>query len=124
MIDPKPINKLNASDRTRSDLTPRTFTRAAGLANLIVAPMVFVELSVMSLVLHDARTFRVGLWLVPFVTLVIWVSAAVLYVLAVARRGLRAPGRRPDGRSRTPLLAGSGVWDDWLDSPEPRDRRP
>lgn len=37
MIDPKPIDKLDALDGARSDLTPLTFVRSAGLANLLVA---------------------------------------------------------------------------------------
>lgn len=45
MIDPMPTDKLNAWDGVRSDLTPWTFMRAAGLANLIVATAVFAEFS-------------------------------------------------------------------------------
>jgi hypothetical protein len=122
MIYPKPTNGLEILDGARSEPTPRTFVRAAGLANLIVATMVFAEFSVMSLIQHDPWAFEIGLWLVPFVTLVIWASAAVLYILALVPRGLLALGRRLVGRPRSFWSARSGVWDDWLDNPEPHAR--
>src|SRR5262249_46601534 len=111
-----------ALERARSDLTPRTFMQAAGLANLIVGTMVFVEFSVIALVKHEPETFRLGLWLVPFLTLVIWVAAAVIYFLGLASRALRTLGRFLAGRSRSPQPARSGVWDDWLDGPDQHDR--
>ena len=117
MICPKPNDKLNALGEAKSDLTPWTFVRAAGLVNLLVATMVFAEFSVMSLVEHDFKTFQLGLWLVPFVTVVIWVAATVLCLLALAPGALRALGRRLVARCRSSLSAGSGVWDEWLDSP-------
>jgi hypothetical protein len=120
MIHPKPIETLAGPDGARSELTPRTFGRAAGLANLIVVTTVIVEFSVLSLVEHDPKTFQMGLWLVPVVTLVVWVIAAVLCLLALVPRGLRVLGRRRAGRSRSPRAAESGVWDDWLDSPTHR----
>ena len=117
MIDPKPNDKLNALGEAKSDLTPWTFVRAAGLANLMGATMVFVEFSIIALVKHEPKAFQMGLWLVPFVTLVIWITAAVLCLLALAPGALRALGRRLVARCRSSLSAGSGVWDDWLDSP-------
>jgi hypothetical protein len=122
MIYPNPIDKLNALDGARSDLTPRTYMQAAGSANLIVGAMVFVEFSVIALVKSEPETFGLGLWLVPFVTLVIWVAATVIYFLALASRALRALGRLLAGRSRSPPPARSGVWDDWLDGPDLHDR--
>jgi hypothetical protein len=122
MIDPKPNDKLNAWDGAKSDVTPWTFVRAAALANLLVGAMVFVEFSGIALVQHDPKAFRLGLWLVPFVTLVIWITAAVLCLLFLAPGALRALGRRLVARCRASLSAGSGVWDEWLDSPGWHDR--
>jgi hypothetical protein len=122
MIHPKPINKLDILDGKRYEPTARNFAVAAGLANLIVATMVFVEFSIISLVEHNPKTFQMGLWLVPFVTLVIWASTAVIYLLALAPRVIRALGRHLVGRPRSFPSARSGVWDDWLDRPEPHDR--
>ena len=122
MIPPKPNDKLNAWDGAKSDVTPWTFVRAAALANLLVGAMVFVEFSVIALVKHESDTFRLALWLVPFVTLVVWVAATVLCLLALAPGALRALGRRLVARCRSSLSAGSGVWDEWLDSPGRHDR--
>jgi hypothetical protein len=122
MIDTKPNDKLNALGGAKSDVTPWTFVRAAGLANLLVATMVFVEFSVIALVKHEPKAFQMGVWLVPFVTLVIWVAATVLCLLALAPGALLALGRRLVARCRSSLSAGSGVWDDWLDSPGRHDR--
>jgi hypothetical protein len=121
MIDPKPIDQFDALAGARDDLTPWNCARAAALANLLVATMVFAEFSVMSLVEHDPKAFRMALWLVPFVTVVIWASTAVIYLLALASRALRPLGRRLVGRYRSFPSARSGVWDDWLDRPDPHD---
>ena len=48
-----------------------TFVRAARVANLLVATVVFLDFSVMSLVNRDGRALQMGLWLVPFLTVVI-----------------------------------------------------
>jgi hypothetical protein len=80
--------------------------------------MVVVEFSGIALVQHDPTAFQMGLWLVLLITLVIWTTAAVFCLLALAPGALLALGRRPAGRSRSPLPARSGVWDDWLDSPD------
>lgn len=122
MIYAKPIEKLDSLDGAGSEPTARNFVVAAGVANLIVATMVFAEFSVMSLVEHDLKPFEMGLWLVPFVTLVIWASTAVIYLLALAPRAMRALGRHLVGRRRSFPSPRSGVWDDWLDRPEPHDR--
>jgi hypothetical protein len=70
----------------------------------------------------DPKAFRLGLWLVLLVTPVIWTIAAVFGLLALAPGALLALGRRLAGRPRTPLSAGSGIWDEWLDSPGRHDR--
>ena len=70
-------------------------------------------------------------WLVPFVTLVVWTSAALLYIVPLAARQFGTLGRqlidrfgtlgrRLIERARSSPSGKSGVWDDWLDSPEPR----
>ena len=89
MIQPKPNDKLDAGNGARSELTPWSFVRAAGRANLLVATLVVAEFSGIALVKHDPKAFQMGLWLVPFVTLVIWVTAAVLCLLSPTPRGLR-----------------------------------
>jgi hypothetical protein len=118
----KPTDLLDIRDGARPGPTPRTFVRAAGLANLLVATMVFAEFSGIALVKHDPRAFQFGLWLVPFVTLVIWATAAVLYFLALTPRSLRALWRLLMGRPRSLPSTRSGIWDDWLDRPLPHDR--
>jgi hypothetical protein len=99
-------------------VTIGTIARAAGVANLIVGTLVFVEFSVISLVDRDGRDFKMGLWLVPFVTAVIWGTASVMCVVALTPRWLSMLGRRLiRGPARYSPLDRSGVWDDWLDSP-------
>jgi hypothetical protein len=122
MIHPKPIDKLDVGDGTRSEVTPWVFARAAAVANLLVATMVFVEFSVIALVKHEPKAFQMGLWLVPYVTLVIWAAATVLWLLFLAPRGLRALGRCLAERRLSSVSARSAVWDDWLDCPELHDR--
>ena len=67
-----------------ANLTLRSFLRAAIVTNLTVATLVFVEFSVMSFIIRDGKLFKIGLWCVPFVTLVIWASASLLYLAALA----------------------------------------
>jgi hypothetical protein len=122
MTHSKAIDGLGIRDGTRSEPTPRTFARAAGLANLLVATLVFVEFSGMALVEHDSWPFEIGLWLVPLVTLVIWASAVVLYFLALGPKAIRVLGRHLVGRPPSSPSAKSGVWDDWLDRPDRHDR--
>ncbi len=61
MINPRPVNKFDALDGVTSGLTFRTFRRAAVVANLLVATLVFVEFSRMPLVEHDPGPFKIGL---------------------------------------------------------------
>ncbi len=122
MALPKSIDRKKAPRGAMPALTSWNFVRAASLANLLVATLVFVEFSVIAIVNHDDRAFQLGLWLVPFVTLVIWGTAAVLCLLALAPRCLPTLGRRLiGGPVRSPPSDRSGVWDDWLDSPDPQD---
>ena len=69
--------------------------------------------SAIALVNHDGEAFQLGLTLIPLVTVVIWGTATVLCALALTPSRLWMLGRRllPTRRS--------GIWDDWLDSPEP-----
>jgi hypothetical protein len=122
MIDPMPNDQFNTSGGARSDPTFRISVRAAALANLLIAaPVLFASCGI-ALVDHDPKALRMGLWFVAIVTPVVWASAALLYVLEVAPRWLGALGRRLAARRRISLSARSGVWDDWLDSPEPHGR--
>ena len=102
-------------------VTARMYARAASVVNLSVATLVFVEFSAMAIVDHDGGAFRTGLWLVPFVTLVVWSTAALIFVGAAMPGWLRLIGRRLAGPSPTFRSGRSGVWDDWLDNPEPHD---
>ncbi len=103
-----------------ANLTIRTFVRAAIVTNLTVAPLVFVDFSIISFINRDGKLFKIGLWLVPFVTLVIWSSASLLYLAALTLGWLRML-RRPmsEGSTRISPPDRSAVWDDWLDGPKP-----
>ena len=122
MIDPMPNDQFNTSGGARSDLTFWTSLRAAALANLLIAAPVLFGSCGIALVDHDPKALRMGLWFVAIVTLLVWATAALLYFLELAPRWLRALGRWLAARPRTSLSARSGVWDDWLDSPEPHGR--
>jgi hypothetical protein len=117
----KSIDRKNPLKGAIPALTPGTFVRAAGLANLLVTTLVFIEFSAIALVNRDGRAFQIGLWLIPFVTLVIWGTAAVLCVVALTPRWLWTLGRRLIGPAWSSPSGRSGVWDDWLDNPEPPD---
>ena len=122
MAPQKAIDGKDAPTRATPVVTARTYARAAIIANLSVATLVFVEFGAMAIVDHDVRPFRTGLWLVPFVTLVVWGAAAVIFVGAAMPGWLRLIGRRLAGASPTSRSGRSGVWDDWLDNPEPHGR--
>ena len=117
MAPPKSIDGKNALKRAIPALTLGTFVQAASVANLLVATLVFIEFSVISLVNRDGRDFQMGLWLVPFVTLVIWGTASVMCVVTLTPTWLCTLGRRLiRGPARSSPSDRSGVWDDWLDS--------
>ena len=122
MSHPRSNDQFNTSGGARSDLTFWTSLRAAALANLLIAAPVLFGSCGIALVDHDPKALRMGLWFAAIVTPVVWASAALLYVLEVAPRWLGALGRRLAVRFRSPQSARSGVWDDWLDSPETHDR--
>jgi hypothetical protein len=118
MARPKSIAKKNALKGTVPTVTLGTFVQAARLANLLVATLVFLEFGVLSLVNRDGRAFQIGLWLVPFVTVVIWSTASVMCVVALTPRLLCTLGRRLIGKpARSTPSNRSGLWDEWLDSP-------
>ena len=121
MAHPKAIHRKDALNEAIRVVTFWTFVRAVGLANLVGATLVFIEFSAIALVNHDGKTFKLGLSRIPLVTLVIWGTATVLCVLALSPRWLWMVGRRLTGTSRSSPSGRSGVWDDWLDSPEPHD---
>jgi hypothetical protein len=124
MIDPMPNGQFNTSGGARSDPTFRNSVRAAALANLLIAAPVLYASCGIALVDHDPKALRMGLWCVAIATPVVWGSAALLYLLEVAPRWRGALGRWLAARFRSPQSAKSGVWDDWLDSPEPHGRWP
>jgi len=118
MAQPKAIDQKSAAKREIPALTIGTFIQAAIVANLIVGTLVFVEFCVMSLVNRDGRDFRMGLWLVTFVILVIWSTASVMCMVTLTPRWISMLGRWLIGEpARSSPPARSGVWDDWLDSP-------
>jgi Cu/Ag efflux pump CusA len=120
MTQPKAIGEKSAVKREIP--TPRigTFARAASVANLIVGTLVFVEFSVISVVNRDGRGFQMGLWLVPFVTAVIWGTASVMCVVGLTPTWISMLGRwLIGGAARSSPSARSGVWDHWLDG-QPR----
>jgi len=112
----KSINGKNARKRAIPAVSPRPFVRAAVVANLIVAAQVSV---VFALFTYDGKSFPYLLWLIPFVTLVVWGSATVLYLVPLASLWLGTFARRLIGPVRSSPSRRSGVWDNWLDSPEP-----
>jgi hypothetical protein len=115
----KAIDRKNGPNAAVPDPTLWTFVRAASVANLLVATIVLVDFIALAVSNHDGKAFYMGLWLVPFVTLVIWGTSAVLFVGASTPKWLRMLGRRLSGTSRYFQSGRSGVWDHWLDSPEP-----
>jgi hypothetical protein len=93
--------------------------RTAGVANLLVASLVLIEFSALALIDHDVKLFCVGLWLVSYVTLVVWCSAAVIGVAYFTPRWLGMLRRRLMGSVPSSPSDRFRLWDDWLDSPEP-----
>jgi lysylphosphatidylglycerol synthetase-like protein (DUF2156 family) len=110
----KSIGRKNAPKDAIPALTPLTFVRAGGLANLLAVTAVFISFLAVALVNRDLRFLAAGVWLFLFVTLVVWGSAAAFCVLALTPKWLR----RMRGTSRSPSSGKSGLWDHWLDSPE------
>jgi hypothetical protein len=113
----KPLDRWSSGDGVSPMLTPRTFVRAARLSSLLIIPLVMIEFSVMAAVFRDGNALLVGLTLLLFLTLAIWTTAAVLGGVTLLPRWLWMAGRRRLRRTRPSPREGSGVWDDWLDSP-------
>jgi hypothetical protein len=109
MAPQKSIDRKNALNAEIPDPTLGIFVRSASVANLLVATLVFIEFSALAIVNHDGKTFQLGLWLVPFVTLVIWGTAAVLFVGASMPKWLWLIGRRLTGTSHCLPSRRSGV---------------
>ena len=122
MIHPKSNDRFNTSGGARSDPTIRSSVRAAALANLLIAAPVLFGSCGIAIVDHNPKALRMGLWFVAIVTPLVWASAALLYVLDEAPRWHWAVGQWLAARFRSPQSARSGVWDEWLDGPEPRGR--
>jgi hypothetical protein len=121
MMAPKEtIDRKNVLKDAIPAPTPSTFVRAASLANLFVATLVFIEFGAIALVNHDSGAFYMVFWLIPLVTLVIWGTAAVLCVVHLASKRVGTLARRLSGSVGASPSVRSGVWDGWLDSPEPR----
>jgi hypothetical protein len=121
MAPPKVIDRKNDPKRAIPALTLGIFVRSAGLANLLAATLVFIEFSAVAIVKNDGKTFELGLSAIPLLTFVIWGTAAVLIVVALTSKWLWLLGRRMTSTSRPSEPGRSGVWDHWLDSPEPHE---
>jgi hypothetical protein len=98
-------------------LTPRTFVRAAGFTNALIAAVLVVQFCVMALFFRAGSTLLVGVTLLLFLSLAIWITAAILGGVILASRWLWQAKRRHLGRSWPSPEGGTGVWDVWLDSP-------
>ncbi len=112
----KSIDKTNAFKSAIAGPTIWTFVHAAVVANLVVAALVLVVFSAMALSEHRG-VLRMGLLLIPFVTLVVWCSASALY-LVVRAAGLLGTLKRLIGQARSSPSGKPGIWDDWLDIAE------
>ena len=120
MSPAKSIDRTNALKATIPASTLWAYVRAAIVANLIVVTQVLIAVVAPALGTHDGEAFHMASWLIPFVTLVVWTSAALFYLVPLASRRFGTLGRRFIGPARSSPSGRSGVWDDWLDSPEPR----
>ena len=118
MVPTESIDKTSALQGAVPAPTVGTFIHAACVANLLVATVVLIVFSVVALNEHAGATLQLGLSLIPFVTLVVWISATVIYLVFRAA-GLVATLKRLIGQARSSRSGKSCVWDDWLDSPEP-----
>ena len=124
MAAQKSNDRKNVQHDTIDVLTPRTFVRAAGLANMVVAGAVLFEFCAIALFKHDGLLFLFGLAFIPIVTVMIWATAAVLGFVVLTPGRLWMIGQRLTGTSRSLTLSKSRLWDDWLDGPELHDSLP
>src|SRR5262249_26145440 len=98
-------------------LTARTFVRAAGFTNVLIAALVVVEFCALAVVYRDGRTLLMGLTLLVFFTVAIWLTATFLGGVALLPRWLWLTGQRLIQPARSLPRGRSGVWDEWLDRP-------
>ncbi len=112
----KSIDGKNARKGAIPAASPWPYVRGAAVANLIIAMEVFFDYALLT---YNGISFPYLLWLIPFVTLVVWGSAAVLYLMPLGSLWLGTIARRLVGGFRSSPSGTSGVWDDWLDSPDP-----
>jgi hypothetical protein len=120
MTPTKSIDKTNSLKGAVPDPTIWTFVHAAVVANLVVATLVLVAFTALALDVHRGLLL-LGLLIIPFVTLVVWSSAAVLY-LEYRAAGLLRTLKRRIRHARSSPSGKSGIWDDWLDIAEPHHR--
>ena len=116
----KSIEKTNALRDSIPEPTIWTFVHAAVVASLVIATLLLVVFSALALGDHRG-VLQLGLSLIPFATLVVWISATALYLVFRAV-GLLKTLKRLIGHARSSPSGKSGIWDDWLDIPEPDHR--
>ncbi len=116
MARTKSIDKTNPLRGAVPDPTIWTFVQAAVVASLVMTALLLVAFSALALREHRGL-FMLGLLLIPFATLVVWISATVMYLIF---RGVSLLGtlKRLIGHVRSKPSGKSGIWDDWLDIPE------
>ena len=119
MADQESIDKKKTLKRVSPLLEARTYVRTASLANLLVATLFLVQFSAIAIHNQDGSCFGFALLLVSITTLAIWCTAAVFFFFALAPRWLLLLGRSMVVTLRPSMSGRSGVWDRWLDSPEP-----
>jgi hypothetical protein len=117
MRQTKPVGRWSPRNVDTPVLSPRTFIRAARFTNVLIGALCVVEFCVMAAVFRDAGGLLFGLVLLFFMTLAIWITAAVLAGLALFPRWLWVSVRRHTRATRSSPLGRSAVWDVWLDSP-------
>jgi hypothetical protein len=119
MSPTKSINKSNAPTVVVPEPTIWSFVQAAIAASLIVSTLILVVFCFMALGDHQRGVLLLGLSLVPFATSVVW-SAATVFYLVFRAVGLLGRLKRLRKHVRSSPSGESGVWDDWLDIPDPR----
>jgi hypothetical protein len=112
MTPSKSIDWKNAQIHAIHEPTVGTFARAAVVANLLVAAIVVTVFSFFALKERALGALQLLLWLIPFVTVVVWSSASAIYVIFLVVDLFRALAQRLSSCSGK-----SAVWDDWLDAP-------
>jgi hypothetical protein len=98
-------------------LTARTFVRAACLSTILVGVGCSSAFLASALTFRDGTVLKVGLVLIPGLTVAIWVIAAVLGMALLLPTLLWAKIQKSVPRTDRWTCARSGVWDDWLDGP-------